>query len=61
MGRVMGVYTLVANGLFPLGALIMGVAATKFGTGVAISTAGVLGFSIVATTYVRNTELRRLA
>lgn len=61
MGRVMGVYTLVANGLFPLGALIIGVAATKFGTGVAICTAGLLGFSIVATTYVRNAELRRLA
>lgn len=61
MGRVMGVYTLVANGLFPIGALVIGLVSTQLGTGVTICIAAVAGFSVVTTTYVRNTELRRLA
>ncbi len=61
MGRVMALYTLVANGLFPLGALVLGVIATQVGTRVTICLAAVVGFAVVATTYVRNAELRRLS
>ncbi|MFK7916520.1 MAG: MFS transporter [Ilumatobacter sp.] len=61
MGRVMGVYTLVASGLFPLGALVLGLAATQIGTRATICVAAVAGFSVVTTTYVRNAELRRLS
>ena len=61
MGRVMAVYTLVANGLFPVGALILGMLATIIGTGPAISLAASISLSVVITTYVRNAELRRLA
>ena len=61
MGRVMAVYTLVAQGLFPVGALILGLLATVIGTGAAISLAATISLSIVITTYVRNAELRRLA
>ena len=60
MGRVMGLYTLVNMGLMPFGALALGVVAAKIGTGNAISLAAAIGFSVVMTTYVRNTELRRL-
>ena len=61
MGRVMAVYTLVAQGLFPIGALILGLLATAIGTGTAISLAATSSLGIVITTYVRNAELRRLA
>ena len=60
MGRVMGLYTLVNIGLMPFGALAIGVVASWIGTGNAISGAAAIGFAIVVTTYVRNTELRRL-
>jgi MFS family permease len=60
MGRVMGLYTLVNMGLMPFGALALGLVASKIGTGNAISLAAAIGFSVVMTTYVRNTELRRL-
>lgn len=61
MGRVMGVYTLVANGLFPLGALVLGLVATQIGTRATMCIAAVAGFCVVTTTYVRNAELRRLS
>ncbi|MFT4657304.1 MAG: MFS family permease [Candidatus Aldehydirespiratoraceae bacterium] len=61
MGRVMGVYTLVANGLFPLGALVLGIVATNVGTRATICGAAIVGFTVVTTTYVRNTELRNLS
>lgn len=61
MGRVMGVYTLVANGLFPVGALVLGIVATHVGTQATICGAAVVGFAVVTTTYVRNTELRNLS
>ena len=61
MGRVMGLYTLVTLGLMPFGALALGFLAAWIGAGAAMSVAGVVGFVIVVTTYVRNTELRRLS
>ena len=60
MGRVMGLYTLVNVGLMPFGALAIGVLASWIGTGNAISAAAAIGFAVVMTTYIRNTELRRL-
>jgi MFS family permease len=60
MGRVMGLYTLVNVGLMPFGALGLGLLASRIGTGNAISAAAAIGFVVVTTTYVRNTELRRL-
>lgn len=60
MGRVMGLYTLVNIGLMPFGALAIGIVASAIGTGNAISLAAAIGFVVVVTTYVRNTELRRL-
>jgi len=44
----------------PFGALVLGIAASRIGAGNAISLAAAIGFAIVATTYWRNTELRRL-
>jgi MFS family permease len=60
MGRVMGLYTLVSIGLMPFGALVLGIVALRIGTGNAISLAAAIGFAVVATTYWRNTDLRRL-
>jgi hypothetical protein len=60
MGRVMGLYTLVSIGLMPFGALAIGILAERIGTGNAISLAAAIGFAVVMTTYVRNTELRRI-
>ncbi len=60
MGRVMGLYTLVQMGLLPIGALMLGLIASQAGTGNTISGAAVVGLTAVVTTYVRNTELRRL-
>jgi len=60
MGRVMGLYTLVNVGLMPFGALTIGIIASQVGTGNAISGAAAIAFVVVVTTYVRNTELRRL-
>ena len=61
MGRVMGLYTLVTIGLLPFGALLLGTLASIIGVGNAISLAAAVGFVIVAVTYHRNTELRRLS
>ena len=60
MGRVMGLYTLVNAGLMPFGALALGILASRIGTGDAISLAAAIGLAVVVTTYVRNTDLRRL-
>jgi len=60
MGRVMGLYTLVNVGLMPFGALTIGIIASQVGTGNAISGAAAIAFMVVVTTYVRNSELRRL-
>lgn len=60
MGRVMGLYTLVAAGLMPFGALMLGIVASWIGTGNTISVAAAVSFTIVATTYVRKADLRRL-
>ena len=61
MGRVMGLYTLVTVGLLPFGALLLGTVASIIGVGNTISLAAAVGFAVVAITYRRNTELRRLS
>lgn len=60
MGRVMGLFTLVAAGVMPVGALLLGALATAIGSGNAISVAGAVALGISATVYVRNAELRDL-
>lgn len=61
MGRVMGLYTLTAAGVMPVGALALGLIASAIGTGNAISLAGAVSLAVVVTTYVRNADLRRLS
>lgn len=61
MGRVMGLYTLVAAGVMPVGALLLGSIATVIGTGTTIAIAAGISLAIVSTTYVRNAELRKLS
>lgn len=53
MGRVMGLYTLVQQGLTPIGALVFGVTASAFGAGTTISVAAGCAFLITVTTYFR--------
>jgi hypothetical protein len=60
MGRVMGLYTLVAAGVMPVGALLLGTLATAVGTGTAISLAAGSALVISVTVYARNAELRAL-
>jgi MFS family permease len=61
MGRVMGLYSLAAAGLMPLGALLLGMSASVIGTGNTISLTGVVALSILVITYPRHAELRRLS
>ncbi|MEM9035497.1 MAG: MFS transporter [Actinomycetota bacterium] len=61
MGRVMAVYTLMMNGLMPLGALVLGLVAGAIGTGPTIAIAGATSLSIVALTYLRDEELGSLS
>ncbi|MCP5028430.1 MAG: MFS transporter [Actinomycetia bacterium] len=61
MGRVMGLYTMVQTGFMPIGALVLGLAASRFGTGNTISVVAAIGLTTVVTTYIRNAELRRLS
>jgi len=61
MGRVMGLYTLTNVGLLPFGALVLGLVAEAAGTRVAICGAATIAFAVVATTYVRDADLRRLS
>lgn len=61
MGRVMGLYTLTAAGVMPIGALLLGGVATLTNAGVAISGAAAISLVIVVATYVSQRELRELA
>jgi predicted MFS family arabinose efflux permease len=61
MGRVMALFVLTQAGFMPLGAVALGVIASQFGTGAAISGAGALAWIIFVWVYVRNAELRRLS
>lgn len=60
MGRVMGLYALVAGGLTPFGALALGFLGEAIGTGNAISIASGLAFAIVLTIYLRDTSIRTI-
>jgi MFS-type transporter involved in bile tolerance (Atg22 family) len=61
MGRVMGLYALTSFGIMPFGALLLGLVASWTSAGAAISGAAAVSLVIVATTYVRQRELRELA
>ena len=60
MGRVMGLFVLTQAGFMPLGAVVLGLIAHRFSTGLAISGAGAVAWVIFVWVYVRNAELRRL-
>jgi predicted MFS family arabinose efflux permease len=61
MGRVMALYVLTQAGFMPLGAVGLGLIASRFGTGAAISGAGALAFVVFVWVYVRNADLRKLS
>jgi MFS family permease len=60
MGRVMGLYALVQNGLTPLGALVFGVLASTIGTGNAISLGSAVAFAVVLIIFLTSTEIRKI-
>lgn len=60
MGRVMSLYTLVRVGMTPLGALILGIIASRFGTGNTMSVGAALGFLVVLLVYVRGKAIREI-
>jgi predicted MFS family arabinose efflux permease len=60
MGRVMGLYALVQNGLTPLGALVFGVLASMIGTGNAISLGSAVAFGVVLLIFLTSTEIRKI-
>lgn len=61
MGRVMGLFTLVAMGLFPIGALLIGLIASSVGIGATISGAAAIALVTVVVTYVTDEDLRYLS
>jgi MFS family permease len=61
MGRVMALYVLTQAGFMPLGAVGLGLIASRFGTGAAISGAGVLAWVVFVWVYARNADLRKLS
>jgi predicted MFS family arabinose efflux permease len=60
MGRVMGLYALVAGGLTPFGALALGFMGDAIGTGNAISIVSGLAFFIVLGVYLRDKAIRTI-
>ncbi len=60
MGRVMGLYTMIQVGFMPIGALLLGLIATRIGTGNTISGAAAIGLITVTVTYIKGRELRTL-
>ena len=60
-GRVMSVYTMVFLGLMPLGSMVLGLAGTFVGTGVALLIGGLALFSAAAYTAVRAPQVRGLS
>jgi predicted MFS family arabinose efflux permease len=60
MGRVMAIFTLVQLGFMPIGALVLGVVASRVGLGTTISGAGAVGLATVVYTYLTDEKLRTL-
>ncbi|MEM9615254.1 MAG: MFS transporter [Actinomycetota bacterium] len=60
MGRVMGLFTLVQQGLTPIGALVLGLVAEAIGPGDTITLAAGAAFVITAATYVGATALHEI-
>ena len=61
MGRVMSLFTLVQAGLLPIGALVLGILASRIGTGPTMVGTAAVGFVAVLTTYLRATAIRELS
>tara|TARA_B100001123_G_scaffold288252_1_gene321188 strand:- start:910 stop:2259 length:1350 start_codon:yes stop_codon:yes gene_type:complete len=60
MGRVMGLYLLVQFGLMPLGALLLGWAATSIGAGNVVTICGAISLIVVTWTHVGFPTVRNL-
>ncbi len=59
-GRVMSIYTLVFFGAMPIGSLLTGVLADRFGEALTVTVSGIILFGFAAWVWVRSPELRRL-
>ncbi len=59
-GRVMGIYTLVFQGGFPIGSLLAGAAATQIGAPATVGVAAVLLFGFAVFTTFRRPEISRM-
>ena len=59
-GRVMSVYTMVFLGLMPLGSMVLGVAGTIVGIGVALLVGGLVLFAAATYAFFRAPQVRRL-
>lgn len=60
MGRVMSLYALVQAGFTPVGALVLGVAASAIGTGLTISIGAAIGLITVLIIYMTSTSIREI-
>jgi len=60
MGRVMGLYGLVSQGLTPFGALGLGFLSSWIGIGNAVSIVAVIAFLIVLFMYLRSSAIREI-
>jgi len=61
MGRIMGLYALVAAGILPIGALALGYIASLAGVGNTISGVAAFAFVAVVSTYIGKPSLRNLS
>jgi len=61
MGRVMGLYALVAAGLTPFGAMGLGFLAEATSTGIAMNVVGIIALVGVLVTYFTARSIRELA
>lgn len=61
MGRVMGLYALVSQGLTPFGALGLGFLSSWIGVGNAVSSVSAVAFSIVLFMYFRSSAIREIS
>jgi predicted MFS family arabinose efflux permease len=58
-GRVMGLYTLVYGGVFPIGSLLVGATAERWGVSVSLRLAGATGFLILGSLWLAGLSASR--
>jgi MFS family permease len=59
-GRIMSLYTVVMIGLLPIGSLILGALADRYGTALALGVGGALWTAIVGLAFAGSERLRTL-